>query len=160
VTFAAGDNPTAAELNDLAPRYAYKTSDETVNNSSTLQDDDFMALTVAASTKYEMRLYVIYNSGTTPDFKLGWTLPTGATNTYRYDYFDTGASPQKLYSSTVPTTGLAFGGIAADIYVLFTGTVSISTTAGTMQVQWAQNTPTVANTTVRAGSFLKLQKIP
>jgi hypothetical protein len=160
VTFAAGDNPTAAEFNDLVPRYAYKTSDETIISNSTLQNDDFLALTVAASTKYEFELYMAYNTGTTPDLKIGWTLPTGATNAYHVDYFDTAAASQKGQSSTVPTTGFAVGGFGSDLYAVFAGTISVSTTAGTMQIQWAQNTLTASNSTVRAGSFLRLQKIP
>jgi hypothetical protein len=160
VTFAAGDKPTASQVDDLAPRYAYKSGDETIISNSTMQNDDHMFLTVAASTKYEFELYVAYNSGTTPDLKIGWTVPTGATNVYRVDYFDTSAVAQKGQSSTVLTAGFAVGGFASDLYAVFAGTLSISTTAGTFQIQWAQNTLTASNSTVRAGSFLRLQKIP
>jgi len=160
VTFAAGDIPTAAQLNDLPPRWAYKSGDETIISNSTMQNDDHMFLTVAASTKYEFRLYAVYNSGTTPDLKIGWTLPAGATNVYRIDYFDTAAASQKGQSSTVPTTGFAVGGFGADLFAIFDGTISVSTTAGTMQIQWAQNTLTASNSTMRAGSYLRLHKIP
>lgn len=160
MTFAAGDLPTAGELNDGVPRIVYKSVDETIISNSTMQNDDELLLTVAASTKYEFELYMAYNSGTTPDLKIGWTLPTGATNLWHVDYFDTAAAAQKGQSSTVPTTGFAVGGFGSDLYAVFAGTLNISTTAGTMQVQWAQNTLTASNSTVRAGSFLRLQKIP
>lgn len=158
MTIAAGDNPTAAELNDLAPRYAYKTSDETVNNTSTLQSDDFLFLDVAASTKYEFELFIVYNSGTTPDLKIGWTLPTGATNLYGYQFYD-GTVWSAGGSTSVPTAGVALAGFGADLMARFQGSISISTTAGTMQVVWAQNTANASNTTIRAGAYLRLNKI-
>lgn len=160
MTFAAADKPTAAQIDDLAPRYAYKTGDETIISNSTLQNDDHLFLTVAASTRYEFQLYMAYNSGTTPDLKIGWTVPTGTTNTYTIDYFDTSAVRQAGQSTTVLTAGFAVGGFGADLYARFEGVLSVSTTAGTFQIQWAQNTLTASNSTVRAGSFLRLQKIP
>lgn len=155
VTFAAGDNPTAAELNDLAPRYAYKSSDETVNNTATLQSDDFLLLDVAASTRYEFELYITYTSNTTPDLKLGWTLPTGASNSYVYQFFD-GATWVASSGATVPTAGVAIGGFGAALPARFQGVITISTTAGTMQIVWAQNTANASNTTIHAGSYLRV----
>lgn len=160
MTFAAGDKPTAAQLDDLAPRYAYKTGTETVNNTATLQNDDDLFLTVAASTRYDFELFIVYNSGTTPDLKLGWTLPTGATNRYMYQFFDGTNWVAAAGGTAVPTAGVALGGFGADLPARFKGTLNISTTAGTMQIQWAQNTANASNTSILSGSELKLTKIP
>jgi hypothetical protein len=161
ITEAINDFQTRiSALEGGLPTVAYKDTNETVNNTAVIQNDDELVLAVAASTKYFFELYVPYNSGATPDLKVGWTLPSGATNIWQIDYFDTSAVAQKGQSSSVPTTGFAIGGFGADLYVRFLGSISISSTAGNMQVVWAQNTANASNSTVYAGAFLSITPVP
>jgi len=161
ITDAVNDHETRlADLDALLSLVTYKDTIETVNNTAVIQNDDELFLSVSASTKYIFDLYVPYNSGTTPDLKVGWTLPASATNVWRVDYFDTAAAAQKGQSSTVPTTGFVIGGFGADLFAYFTGTISVSTTAGTMQVVWAQNTANASNSSILAGAYLRLFPIP
>ena len=68
-----------ALINELRPLFVRKTSDETVNNSTTLQNDDQLALAVEANATYWLSMRLIMSSGTTPDFKMLFTFPSGLT---------------------------------------------------------------------------------
>ncbi len=60
-------------------RIAIKTADETVNNSTTMQDDDDLKHTVKANTSYTFKLIAYFISASTPDIKSNFTGPSGST---------------------------------------------------------------------------------
>lgn len=157
--FATGP-VTAVQLEAIVPKIKRKSADETVNNTATLQADDELIGALIASTHYVFELVCHYISGTTPDFKIAWSLPTGGTNVFAFDVFDT-ALVRTLAGgqTTVPTTGVAVGGTGGNTVAKFWGTVSTSTTAGNMQVSFAQNTANASNSSMLAGSYLMLQQV-
>lgn len=159
VTFTADMVPTATQLDSLVPIYARKTADETVNNSATLQNDDHLSWAVAASCVYELEVHVAYSSGTTPDAKIAWTYPTGltmvVTGIIGYDAAGTLVSNGNFAETTV----LQLGGTGADAHYSIWAIVTVSSTAGTLQLQWAQNTANASNTVFRAGSYGRLIRI-
>ena len=55
---------------------AYKTADETVNNSVSLQDDNHLTITLAANTVYIFESRLIWTSGSTPLSSARPTTPT------------------------------------------------------------------------------------
>ena len=57
----------------------YKSADETVNASSTLQDDDELTFAIAANEVWEFSCVLAYVSNTTADIKFQFSLPSGAT---------------------------------------------------------------------------------
>lgn len=161
---SAGAKLTAATLysaiTELRPLFARKTVDETIISNATLQDDDTLALAVVASTVYEFRLRAVINSGTTPDFKMGWTFPTGLTMTY--DLFEgetLGTAANVIQGPYIQTDVPPISTSGNDQPWIAEGLVVVDTTAGTLQWQWAQNTLTASNTIVRAGSYLRLRKV-
>ena len=157
--FVAGQKLTAEDLAALIPSIATKSVDETVNNSSAIQNDDELVLPLVANAVYVFDLVVIYSSGTTPDIKVGFTLPTGATTALEADFFDPSLIRNLIAQTTVPTTGIAMGGNAATTGCRIWGTVTTGATAGDMQTVWAQNTANASNTIVRAGSYLLVQRV-
>lgn len=152
--FAAGP-VTAAQLEALVPIIKRKVADETVNNSSTLQNDDELAIVVAADTSYRLRATIRYSSGTTPDFKWAWSYPTGLTMVYSAICQVTTVA----FAELIESSGGAVDGAGANESLFFDGTVVVSSTAGTLQFRWAQNTANPSDTIVRAGSYLELQQI-
>lgn len=156
---AAGSKLRGGTLNSLITEvrgvYARKTADETVNNSTTLQNDDHLLVSVAANAVYDFKLAIHYNSGTTPDLKVGWSVPSGTTMVWGGVIIDT-AGAMTVAASLTQSSVQAIGGTGAAAFILFTGTVVTSTTAGTLQMQWAQNTLTVADSKILAGSELTL----
>lgn len=138
---------------DYDPLFARKTADETVNNSTTLQDDNHLGKLCTLSTSYEVELLLIYNSGATPDFKINFTGPAGSSFTW-VAISTLGISIPKTLASS-----LALDGTGADASVLVKGLFIMSTTAGGLQLQWAQNTANASDTIVRTGSYMRLRKV-
>ena len=137
---------------------ARKTANETVNNSSVLQNDDDIVLTLVANGVYlfEMRLH--YNSGLTPDFKFGWAFPTGLTMIFAGVAADT-AGGMIIPGGQIQTTVPAICGAAADFTAFYTGIIVVGSTAGQLQLTWAQSTANGSNTSLNAGTYLKSLRI-
>lgn len=156
---AAGSKLRASTLNALITEvrgvYARKTANETVNNSSTLQNDDHLFVAVAANAVYDWKLVLHYNSGTTPDLKVGWSVPSGSTMVWGGYIADTSGAVTSVANLSAATVQ-AIGGTGAANYQFFTGMIATSTTAGTLQLQWAQNTTNLSDSIMLAGSELIL----
>lgn len=141
----------------VRPIYVIKAAQETVNNSVTLQnDDELVSPTLPANTVWEMELVIHCTSSTVADFKSAITLPAGATLNAALIYDST-----SLVTFLLTDTGAsrATGGAAASISLIYRGILRIAATAGTAQLQWAQNTAEVSNTTVNVDSYMKLSRI-
>lgn len=143
---------------------AVKTADETVNNSSTYQDDDHLSVTLEANSNYIIQVCIfaqqITDGSRTP--KIKFVYPTSTTGAYVW----------RLYSSSdVSQQG---GGYTTNIADEFTGwftaldpaarltvdgIISTSSTAGTFKVQWAQQLAGAMDTKLLKGSYIILTKI-
>ena len=131
----------------------YKSADETVNNSSTLQNDDHLVLAVSANEVWAIRFVALYNSGTTPDIKFAFTLPSGATIQFIDDSLDGGA---------VTNAGVAInssGQGASNAMFVSSAIAFISNTPGNVQLQWAQATADPSDTKVLKGSYIIAHKL-
>lgn len=143
-------------------RYAYKGSDETVTSSTTPQDDDHLTLTVAAGGVYAIQACLELTADPAGDILLTFAAPSGSTG---------GWTPTGVTLSTADGTGsirltrFAFGATsslgvtAAGLYVLPSGNLIVSTTAGSLTLQWAQAASNATATTVKAGSWLSLRRM-
>lgn len=147
----------AALFAEVRPVFARKTADETVNNSAALQDDDELQVSVEANAVYAFDLHMVTNGGTTPDLKIAWSVPTSTTMTWSGIYVDT-TGALLVNSQFTQATTLALGGIGADVSFHFWGVIVTSSTAGTLKLQWAQNTANASNSIIRAGSDLVLTR--
>lgn len=131
-----------------------KSADETISSSASLQDDNELAIAVRADASYRVELHIVYNSGTTPDFKFGWSFPSGATMSVgAYETFGAFGGFAQIQTDTPPADGLG-----ADEPLWLTGGLFTSSTAGTLTFRWSQNTSDASNTTVRKGSYLCLTR--
>ncbi|HET6504622.1 MAG TPA: hypothetical protein VFG87_28065 [Amycolatopsis sp.] len=161
-TFAGGQEPLAAQWQTLLPIKAVKAIDQTVNNSAVLVNDSTLFLAVNSTATYEISGIIRYNSGTTPDIKFAWTGPTSATFYWSCNGLDTAASG---VTGTVSRQALAIadtvgiGGTGNDLAADIHGILTVSSTSGNLQFQWAQNTANASNTIVRANSFLIARQI-
>lgn len=139
-------------------RMAVKAADETVNNSAVLQNDDELLIAVEASRNYSVLLVMKYNTGLTPDLKIAFAVPTGATIS--------GVFVEVTGTSTVSTRGnldiaanaVELNGHANDGLIFLFAHLIVGVTAGNLQLQWAQNTADVSNSIVRAGSILTIER--
>lgn len=142
--------------------YAYKSADETVTNSTTLQNDDALTVTVAASVKYHIRATIfITSASTTAGFKfaLGGTCTVTSLKAQLFLYDDTTNALAGFTRAEALGTSLGAGLGAGDNYAVIDGTVEVNA-AGTLLIQWAQNTADVLNgTTVERNSDLVLERM-
>lgn len=160
---AAGAKLRASVLNSLLtevrPLPARKEATETVNNSATLQNDDDLFVAVTASAVYNLDGRLLYNGNSTADFKIGWTFPTGLTMSYTILGVYVATPTVFSTSDFIQTSNPALEGAGADRTAIMWGRVIVSSTAGTLQLQWAQNTANASNTTLLAGSYIRLTQI-
>lgn len=149
-----------------------KAADETVTNSATVQSDDHLLFTAAANAKYlvEFKLFVSQNANAVgADFKFGFSLPASASWSGGDGLPDltVGATAAgdgnwtALLSASAAARACGVDGNAGNITGLsFSVLIVTAGTAGTVTLQWAQNTATAAvGTTVKANSWLKATRI-
>lgn len=138
---------------------ANKTSTQNVNNSTTFTNDTEIVVAGVANAVYDCFLHIIYNSSTVADFKTQLSLPAGATAANWSYRAEPGAT--LLTGIAGASAGIQSGsfGTGADEVLDMWGLVIMSGTAGNIQLQWAQNTLEVSNTAVKAGSYLRMNRI-
>lgn len=130
----------------------YKLANESVSNSSTLQDDDHLKITVDAGTTYTFRFTVFANVPVQPDIQFAVTAPTGST--CRYAYVDAeGAATGVTITTCGATTGSINGNNDEDVFEVV-GTVEVGGTGGDITLQWAQGSSNGSAVTVYRGSYM------
>jgi hypothetical protein len=135
------------------PTTVYKTADETVNNSETLQDDDHLQLTVLANEVWGFHLVIHSDSHSSADIRLGWTVPSGCTiNWHGLDQHANALNE----SGTDLISGGGLGTVRQDSYG---GTIIVAGTGGTVKVQWAQNSAMANDAKLLKGCFMIAWKL-
>lgn len=135
-----------------------KAATETVNNSSTLQDDDDFAPSLTANMDYLVEMMLLTTSATaTPDLKFAWTL-TGMTWDGIYSTVPGNGAATPTSNSGV-TSGTAItitsGNTPASSPLFLQFIIHSGSTGGACKFQWAQNSATSENTTVNKNSWLR-----
>jgi len=158
----AGEVITASLLQAFAPFFASKTIDQSVTSSTVLVNDTALSLPVAASATYFFVLNLSFEGGTTgsSDLKWGWTFPSGLTMRYTQAGNAGNALTATMGGFTQATSGSNATNGAGNLQgLILLGTVTVSSTAGTLQFQWAQHTSSGTATIVHAGSVLGMWRI-
>jgi len=160
---AAGGLVRASDVTDLFVR---KTATESVTSSATLQDDDQLTLAVVANTVYTLLGLILYDGGTTGDFKFAFVIPASATLDYAAQIPPTAATTaagntvNNSAFTDADTLGLGAVGAGTTLAVPIMGLLVVAGTAGTFKLQWAQNTSNATATRVFGDSFLRLTPVP
>lgn len=165
-TWTVGQKITASRLNSVLPIIRVKSADETVTSNASPQDDDDLVAAVEADTTYLIMAYLVWTStSATPDFRLDFTVPTNAAipqrsffaqptgNTSTTGTIDTGTTQ----SADGDDTRASVNGRMAGWLV---GTLVVGSTAGNLQLRWAQGTSDSAGVTLKQYSWLRLEKVP
>lgn len=152
-------------LYDPNTQWLFKTSNESVTSSTTLQNDDTFAFTVLASARYALEGYCVYQGATDTagGLKADFTVPSGAS----FEWTNFGANTSGTSQYNVTTQGAS---VARDMPTLPPpsppgmsfqpkGWLLVAATPGTLQFRWAQQTSNATATIVRAGSWMKLTRI-
>lgn len=159
------DRWTGAKWIPVTPLRARKAVTQTINNSTTLTNDTGLAIPFpAVAANWLFTGWLLYSSSTVADIKFAFAADAAITGY--------GFSPVGLATSAGGTTGdvitqgtaalgtaIAVGGSGGTSGALLNGRITTSGVAGTLQLQWAQNTLEVSNTQVLAGAWLQLEAI-
>lgn len=160
----AGEDITAGLLTSMLPIIVPKAATEPLTASTTMQNDDELFASVAANATYSVMLHLFHDAATAADITIGWSGPTGATMNWgavvaHVNETSSGTvtqvSMQTRIISEVQDIG---GGASTGTYSVVHGTLITSSTAGTLNFQWAQRVSSATPTNVRAGSCLILHR--
>lgn len=161
----AGDKVRASDL-DAIVRIVRKSASESITNSTTLQDDDDLQISVEASVIYTFRSVIFYDASTTGDLKFQWVAPSGAALAFSAMIpalaITAAAGNTTNFGSFNLTDVLGVGaaGVGTQLAIAMNGVLVMSTTAGTFKLQWAQNTADAVNATrLFANSYIELTEI-
>lgn len=144
----------------------YKTANETIDNSSTLQSDDHLTASLSASTKYEFEFRCHVSDASTAQAG-GFKAAIGGTATLTnliasatlFHFGDnTFAASARI---TAAGQVIQSASVGATLELVIAGTVEING-AGTFLLQWAQSAATDAGdgVSVLRGSSFTYQPIP
>lgn len=160
-------NDVAAAWWELNPIVARKTAEvQTVNNSTVFISDTHLVVPMRANAIYSIEGFWWWDSGTTGDIKWQWTGPAGfAVPIWTVQSIDTAvaavAGNLNAGVSTSATTAIARAGAGIGTFVggELEGVVTTGGTAGSLQLQWAQNAAEAVATRMKQHSVLKLTRI-
>jgi hypothetical protein len=130
-----------------------KTADETVSNSTILQDDNDLFFAIGANEIWSVNLVVVLTSSTVADFRGAITAPSGATGQW-------GRAGSNNYTAL---DGSAYdfhsGQGATRVMVILDALVVNGVTAGNVRFQWAQDVAEVSDTKVLTNSYLVAYRV-
>lgn len=157
----AGQRITAALLNAIQPLSATRASTQTVSNSTTLVNDDTLLLALVANATYRIEGQLYYNqtAAGTAGIKIGWTLPAGATGFNETFHADTGTSVLTGFFASNWAGTIAAGTSGTSVVGMTIHGTLTTVSAGTLQLQWAQNTSSATGTQMQVSSSLVAWRI-
>lgn len=137
-----------------------KTTAQTINNSSTLQNDDQLFAPLAANERVVFFATIRHVGNATADIKFTFTGPSGSSGSHVFPnaYIDTGDTLGTPLPQGFTGTSSVAGASGARVQLII-GLATTGATAGNLQFQWAQNTATAVDTTVQVDSSLLIWRI-
>lgn len=140
-----------------------KVSDEQVDNSNTLQDDDDLQFEMEANTTYSIRLVAFISAGATPDFKYqinGPAAPTLVLRDIRNKFINSATIASVALVSAFDVIDRVIPGASGHGCIQEDITVKNGPTPGTFKLMWSQNVATTSDpATVHAGSYIEYQAV-
>lgn len=146
---------------ELRNLFALKTAgDQSITNNVVLADIVGLSVSVEASSIYILDLFLIYDTGATPDIQFGLVAPAGATGNWASAPAKRTADADTDFSVVSIATTLNAGGVAAGTVVQATYTGILHTSsAGTFKMQFCQATTSGTATIVKNDSYIRLTKV-
>lgn len=132
-----------------------KTADQNKQSDTTLATDSALTVTLTASKTYAVRGRVWFDTPAAADFKYSITF-AGTTLYCRHTYYPAGSSTgTTAIAATTPASATVLGTGTTAGFVEFDALCVVDGSNRAFNFQWAQNTSTASNTTVRAGSYIE-----
>jgi len=132
-----------------------KPVDQSVTSSTTLINDNDLFLPINAndSMVIEGSLHTSAAS-TAPGIRVAWTIPAGASMAIS-SWCDLVSGGNEIWVQNTSSTAISVYVDAGDAEIHFWGIIITGSTAGNLQLQWAQNSSSGTAMTLKNKSFLK-----
>ena len=149
-----------------AVKFEIKGSDETVTNSSTLQNDNDLSFTIGANEIWELFVQLdAINDGNDDDnsskLKVAVTIPSGTLHVYAYVVDNEGDGDDGSWlttSGTANSSAFELNGSDDKGPVQLQGLIVGGSTSGTVHIQWAPDSSSNSKVTVKKNSYMKVTK--
>jgi len=135
-----------------------KTADETVNNSTVLQNDNELKLAVLANEVWYIEAVIIATILAASDFKWHWTMPALA-EFYGLGHEEFPYNNFSSYFELSATTSIEAVAAPETKVCRMQGLYIGGANGGDLQLQWAQNAAAVEDTKVLANSHIRAYKV-
>lgn len=138
-----------------------KNGDETVNNSTTFQNDDhfvFTTLNYPSGVRLSMEGFIFYDAAQAADLKMQWSIPSGWEMRWGCSGAVLGVTGTTGDGNWAGTFGsLVVGGANVGTFMAsrIVGTLNTGSTPGPVTLQWAQNTADVSNARITVNSWIR-----
>ena len=138
------------------PNTIRKIADQSITSDDTLNDDSALKFTMAANTKYTIRLKVFFTTGATPDFKYRVAGPSATLVRRQISRAAGGLAPTTpAIADTYPAADVPLDGTGADGFIEEEIIVHNGGTAGDFVFRWSQNASSATPTKVLSGSYIE-----
>lgn len=148
-----------------SPIMVRKTGNTIRNNTSAQAADPHLTAAVDASATYAVEAFIVYTSQSTADWRAGYSAPTGSSMLWTPDSVSSGESGNAS-ASTTDRRGVALGTVVShggaggvSVIARHVGTLTTGTSPGSLTLTWSQTAAEASDTTVYAGSWLRLTRI-
>lgn len=164
----AGQRITAALLTSMEPFNLWKTANTDRTATTTLADDPDLTVSLDANATYRVIFRLHYAATDATRFKTAWTVPSGTTGNRTAVGPDQGAilsgtssGGQGRWGVHNFTTSVTYGtrDSASNQCSAVEEAILITTSTGTLAIQWAQATSGATATRLAAGSSLYVQRL-
>jgi hypothetical protein len=131
-----------------------KSGDESVTSSTTSQNDDHLVLNIGANETWLIQYDIFLTVGASTNFKWKLSVPSGGSAAAHVKPANSanGADISDATSDTTSTTSTASG--SNHVHYQIFAKVTSSSTAGAVQLQWAQGTSNGTALTLKSRSKL------
>lgn len=135
-----------------------------VNNSTALVNDPLLFGALDTGATYQWDATIFYDSSTTADIKFAFTTPTFSAMRWYVSGLATTATTNegdvRIATANASAGSQQVGGIGVGTVVAarIEGFI-VTTAAGTLQLQFAQQALDATNTTIRNGSYLRTWRV-
>ncbi len=134
-----------------------KPTDQSVTSSTTLVNDNDLKISINANDSMIVEGYLhTYCSSHWPHIQIAWTIPAGASMDIGSYIDDVSLGSHETF--TLTSSGTSTGTIntnSGTVPIHFWGVVITGSTAGTIQLKWAQAVSSSTPMTVKANSYMR-----
>lgn len=163
---AGGQRIRASLLRSMLPQTVRKTADDSRSATTTYADDTHLVFAAEANAVYTMVGWIKYFADPTPDIKIQFSVPSGCLGEWAWNMPGSGTTTTGTtgYSIRTETNDVAngrtgYGTSDSQHMTPMGGLFRMSSTAGNIALQWAQNTSNATATILYTDSFLTFTRI-